>query len=292
MNNWEGGEIERFDFLKKKYGKDLLVDIGRIEVLKNYVLGSKLHYITFYEVLVITDGKGTFSLDDKTVDFQKGTVVVTLPNQIRRWHVSMPVRGYCFFFEGEFLNNHFRDEVFLNRFTIFDYSRPFIHTQLTAGILEKCLGALEQVEEEFELLNGDSSHIFRSLLYYAISLIDHSYKVQYGIEKLDIHPIVYRFKKLLNSRFKEWHTVSDYAESLSISHNHLNSLCKNHLSKTALEILHERLLLEAKRDILFSSSTVGEVAYRLGYKDVSNFNRFFKKQSGCTPKQYKLRFNH
>ena len=107
MVNSEGTKIERFDFVKNKYGKELLVDIGRVEELKNYVLESKLHTITFYEVLVILEGKGKYSLDNQSVEFKKGTVVVTLPNQIRLWHIEEPVRGYSFFFEGAFLNSHF-----------------------------------------------------------------------------------------------------------------------------------------------------------------------------------------
>ncbi len=279
--------ITGFDFLKNKYGKPLLVDLGRIERLKNYILGKELHYITFYEVLVITEGSGFYSLDEETVNIGKGIVVVTLPNQIRQWRIQKPVRGYSFFFEGEFLNSYFRDEVFLNRFAIFEYDRPFIFSQLGEESLNNLLWVLAEVEREFTTLKGDSSHVFRSLLYYAISLIDRKYKEANRCKKIDAHPSIYRFKKLVNSHFRNWHTVASYAAALDMSHNHLNLLTTTHLSKTALKLIHERILIEAKRELHFSQQTVSEIAFSLGFSDVSNFNRFFRKVQGTTPKRYR-----
>lgn len=191
--------MQQYDFHKNKYGKGLLVDLGRIESLEGYVLSNVKHFITFYEVLVISEGKGFYSLDNKRVPYQKGTVVVTLPNQIRKWEVTNPTKGFSFFFEGEFLNTFFRDDVFLNRFIIFDYNRPSIFTRLDNANFERCVRVLEEVEEEFHKLKGDSSHILRSLLYYSISLIDRIYREQNQLNKLDAHSVIYKFRQLLNN---------------------------------------------------------------------------------------------
>ena len=266
-----------------------MVDLGKVEDLKNYVLNSDLHYITFFEVLIITEGAGYYSLDDDRATIKRGTVIITLPNQVRRWSIEKPVKGFSFFFEGEFLNNYFRDDVFLNRFAMFDYNRPYIFCSVENELLDNLKWVLNEVEKEFLFLKGDSSHLFRSLLYYTISLIDRQYRDQHGIEKLDSNPIIYQFKKLIDTRFKQWHTVLQYAGELRISHNHLNALCKKHLSKTALQIIQDRIMLEAKRELVFSQNTVGEIAYALGFSDVSNFNRKFKSQEGCTPKTYRLK---
>ena len=277
----------RFDFLKNKYGNELLIDLGRIESLHGYILSEELHTVTFYEVLVITKGKGTFSLDGNPVGFQKGTVVVTLPNQIRRWNTDGEVEGFTFFFEGEFLNTHFRDEIFLNRFHIFDYNRPSISVQLTEEQLQKCIWAFQEVEEEFEELKGDSSHIFRSLLYYSISKIDQFYQMQNRQNRKEADPNIFRFKKLLDKHSQEWHTVAEYSKALGIGHNYLNDLCKSYFKQTALKTIHQRLLLLSKREISFSEKTISEIAHELHFSDVSNFNRFFKKMTGETPKSFR-----
>jgi AraC-like DNA-binding protein len=279
--------MQQYNFLKNKYGKELLVDLGRIELLEGYVLSNEKHFITFYEVLVIVEGKGFYSLDNERVPYQKGIVVVTLPNQIRQWEVINPTKGFSFFFEGEFLNTFFRDDVFLNRFAIFDYNRPAIFTKLDNANFEKCVRIFKEVEEEFNKLKGDSSHILRSLLYYSISLIDRVYREQNHLNKLDVHPIIHKFRQLLNKNIMEWHTVADYAIALKISHNHLNKLCKAHLLQTALQIIHERLMIEVKREVLFSDKTISEISNDLQFSDVANFNRFFKKMTGQTANQFR-----
>jgi len=279
--------MQRFDFLKNKYGKELLVDLGRIESLEGYVLSNEKHSISFYEVLVISEGTGFYSLDNEIVPYQKGTVVVTLPNQIRQWEVQTPTRGFSFFFEGEFLNTYFRDDVFLHRFVIFDYNRPSIHIKLDELHFEKCVRVLEEVEKELDLLQGDSSHILRSLLYYSISLIDRIFRNQNQLNKLDFHPTIYQFQRLLNKHITKWRTVSEYSSALKVSHNQLNTLCKKYLLQTALQIIHQRILIEAKREILFSDKTISEISNMLHFSDVANFNRFFKKMTGKTARQFR-----
>ncbi len=279
--------MQQYDFLKNKYGKELLVDLGRIETLKGYVLSNEKHFITFYEVLVIAKGKGFYSLDDEKVAYEKGTVVVTLPNQVRQWEVIQPTSGFSFFFEGEFLNTFFRDDVFLNKFAIFDYNRPAIFTQLNTENLKKCVRVFNEVEEEFNLLKGDSSHILRSLLYYSISLVDRQFREHNNLKKLEINSTIYHFRRLLDKNINQWHTVAEYAAALKLSHNHLNKLCKEHLLRTALQVIHERLMIDAKREVLFSDKTISEISNQLNFSDVANFNRFFKKMTGQTAKQFR-----
>ena len=118
-------------------------------------------------------------------------------------------------------------------------------------------------------------------------MIDRIFREQNQLKKLDVHPIIYQFRQLLNEKILEWHTVAEFASALNVSHNHLNKICKEHLLRTALQIIHERLIIEAKREVLFSNKTISEVSNRLNFSDVSNFNRFFKKMTGQTAKQFR-----
>lgn len=67
--------IKNYHFLPRKYGRELLLDIGRIETLNNYVLDSTPHQLSFYEILFIEKGKGTFALDEHKTPIAPGTVV-------------------------------------------------------------------------------------------------------------------------------------------------------------------------------------------------------------------------
>lgn len=280
--------MRTFHFDRTKYGPELLVDVGRIERLKGYGLARGPHRLTFYELLLVTDGAGTFSLDGDPVAIRPGAVVVTCPHQVRAWALDRPARGYSFFFEGAFLNAFFLDPVFVNRFALFDYARPApgFHIE-DADALRKMRFALGEAEAEMRALQGDSPHLLRALLYYAIGLFDRLYRAQHGLAQADAHPLVYRFKQLLDERVRSWHQVQDYARALQVSANHLTTLTNAHLGQTPHAAIAERLVLEARRDLRFGSGTVTEVAYALGFSDSSNFSRFFRRHVGVAPRAYR-----
>lgn len=82
-------------------------------------------------------------------------------------------------------------------------------------------------------------------------------------------------------------SVSDYARELAVSSDHLSRVCKTVTGLGALEILHERMLLEARRRLAFSDVAVSAVARELGFEDPSYFSRFFARRAGCSPQGYR-----
>jgi len=96
-----------------------------------------------------------------------------------------------------------------------------------------------------------------------------------------------KFKKIIESNFTNNLTVKQYAKELGISSAQLNNICRAKVGKTALQIVHERLMLEAKRNLIYTSYTISEIAYNLGFSDPAYFTRFFSKQTGVSPKQYR-----
>lgn len=77
--------------------------------------------------------------------------------------------------------------------------------------------------------------------------------------------------------------MDEYAGMLHITPGHLNKICKQHLKKNASSIIKERILLEAKRIVLYSDKTITEIAYELNFEDSSNFSRFFPLCSKSLP---------
>ena len=69
--------IKTYHFLTRKYGRELLLDIGRIESLKNFIVDDTPHNISFYEILFIEKGKGSFALDENKMTIGPGTIIFT-----------------------------------------------------------------------------------------------------------------------------------------------------------------------------------------------------------------------
>lgn len=101
------------------------------------------------------------------------------------------------------------------------------------------------------------------------------------------YQLTYTFKQHLEEKFKELKTVQQYAELMGITPKHLTEVIKEETGMTALQVIHERLLLEAQYLLRHSHLTVKECAYELGFDNISYFNRFFKQHLGQSPLNYR-----
>ncbi len=99
--------------------------------------------------------------------------------------------------------------------------------------------------------------------------------------------LVGAFLDLVEARHREQPGVAELAAELGITPTHLTRLTRAHLGRGALEILHDRLVLEAQRDLVYTSLTLAEIAGRLGFSDASWFSKFFKAKVGMAPSAYR-----
>ncbi len=106
------------------------------------------------------------------------------------------------------------------------------------------------------------------------------------IEEADVD-IIREYHFLVEKHFKEKHCVSDYAELLNKSPKTLSNLFNKLGSKSPLQFIQDRKMLEARRLLAYSDLTVSEVGYDLGFSDIQSFSRFFKRESGASPNYYK-----
>ncbi|QES88050.1 helix-turn-helix domain-containing protein [Rhizosphaericola mali] len=106
--------------------------------------------------------------------------------------------------------------------------------------------------------------------------------------KQDVHQKrIYQFLMLLEENFITQRKCSFYANHLGLSAKRLNQILNTKMNTTVTQQIHSRLLLEAKRMLVESELTIKEIAYNLQFNDHSYFSRFFKKNSGFTPEEYK-----
>jgi len=280
-------QIKTYHFLPFKYGSELLLDIGRIETLKNYVLDGTLHQLSFYEIIFITEGSATLTLSENKVSIQPKTIIFTSPGQVRRWEIEQQVKGYTLFFEKDFLHLFFSDELFLYRFQYFhQYSHP-AEMQIDEQPFRKCLQLVQEIELEFGQIRNDSNHMIRSILYQLLIVLNRYYAGTYNVQPdTYVHADFYRFRSLLEKRFLQDQTVESYTRTLNISPGFLNKICRQFSGLSAQQMIHHKLVSEIKKQ-LHQNKSAKEICYELGFSDPSNFNRFFKKITHITPQQYR-----
>jgi AraC-like DNA-binding protein len=104
---------------------------------------------------------------------------------------------------------------------------------------------------------------------------------------LDMNDPVRRFLDMVEHGYLEARQVAHYAQRLAITGDHLNTLVRERLGRTASGVIHDRLLLEAKRLLLHGDMSIKEVGYALGMKDPAYFTRWFSKAEGVAPAAFR-----
>jgi AraC family transcriptional activator of pobA len=100
--------------------------------------------------------------------------------------------------------------------------------------------------------------------------------------------LVQRYRALLEANFRTHQPLAFYAERLGVTADHLSRACRQMAGQSALDLLHDRLMLEARRLLAYTPMPVAEVATQLGYDDAAYFSKFFARSVGDTPTQYRV----
>lgn len=98
-------------------------------------------------------------------------------------------------------------------------------------------------------------------------------------------------KELIEKHYREHWTSDQYAHALGTSTSRLNRLCKTNFNQSVLDLIHDRILLEAKRSLIYTVRSVEEISYDLGFKDPGYFSRFFKRSTGLPPGKFRALSN-
>ncbi|MEM9325631.1 MAG: helix-turn-helix transcriptional regulator [Bacteroidota bacterium] len=99
--------------------------------------------------------------------------------------------------------------------------------------------------------------------------------------------LIRKFNNLVEQHFREKRQVADYADLLFKSPKTLSNLFAKYGQKTPLSIIHNRIVLEAKSQLLYTDNTVKEIAMELSFDEVASFHKLFKKIVGKTPQKFK-----
>ncbi|MFY0652941.1 MAG: helix-turn-helix domain-containing protein [Cyclobacteriaceae bacterium] len=151
---------------------------------------------------------------------------------------------------------------------------------------------LQVFEEEFATKDNIQGEMLKMLLKRLIIKCTRLAKMQLISRNLNQGQIdiIRKFNVLVDTHYKNKRQVADYADLLHKSPKTLANLFSVYGSKTPLRIIHERIVLEGKRLLTFTDQTTKEVAYSLGFDDVSSFNKMFRKIVGDTPTGFRNKY--
>ena len=163
--------------------------------------------------------------------------------------------------------------------------------QLDANRFKKLLSILRYIFQEYTDKQENHQEVIKANLgIFFIELVRQNSTSSTDHVKSYTQERLEEFLELLDTRISKHKQVSEYANRLNLSIHQLNAITKTTLGKTCSELINEHIILEARRQLLATSGQVKEIAWDLGYEDVSYFIRFFKKHTGYSPDAFRHNF--
>jgi len=246
------------------------------------------HQLKFYNLIFFTEGHGRHFIDFNWHKVQQNTLVYITKEQINAFDFSTNLKGFCLVFTEEFFVKCFSN---LSEGFVFRLFNP----QLFSPIVEIPVNSdfityFKLLKNEFsrtETLN--QKNIIESLFSVLISKAeDIKRKQTIKIKDSPKIKIFQKFTSLIEQHLSTSRSADFYAKELTITYKHLNTICKDLVNKTAKNVIDDLVILKAKRSLINSQIRSNELAYKLGFEDPTNFTKYFKKNTGLTPKEFIL----
>lgn len=244
------------------------------------------HRHSFYEILIFThcdDGKYVHSIDFISYPIKSGLIYFIAPNQVHSWSgnsYNKEYSGYMITFTEEFLlkNNKIFDDALLKLFNPLN-KKPFI--KFTPKYIYKELPILSIMANEYKT-NKNEIYILKTLLesliyYMARFKIEENYYIDINTSR------IIKIRELIEKYYIKERNINFYARKMQLSAKRLNETIKEISGQTVIQLLHARLLLEAKRELINKQNSIQDISDFLGFQNASYFSRFFKKNEGISP---------
>lgn len=283
--------IPKFSLAQSTYNQETLFYTRQADEItafeKSYFLTP--HRKDYYLFVLVKNGNSRHWVDMVPYTLKPNTFYFTIPRQVHLKENINDVQGTVLCFTDEFLtlgNNHDLKQLPIiqnlhkgHELALSDADLLFVEDVLAKTVHE--------YESNADWKNGMLHAYLRILLIY----LSRIYTKQFEKSTITVEDtLLQRFQALVEEQYQWRHDVASYAELLHISAGHLSEVVKQQSGKTAIEHIHERLLLEAKRVLFHTEISVKELAFQLNFTDVSYFVRFFKRLTGQPPALYRTEF--
>lgn len=268
--------------------------IGRFApYLKSHRNLHLAHKHSFYHLVYFTKGGGSQTIDFQQVQVKANQVYFMIPGQVHNWAFKGDVDGYIINFSVPFFQSFLLKANYLEEFPFFTGIINDAVIDVPADAQGKVIQLFEELIRETEEPKPLEMDMVRSIM---LQLFINIARLGLNTVNKTIpsynYTLLRSFQKLIEKNYTSIKLPKEYAELLYITPNHLNALCNDVLGIPAGEVIRNRIALEAKRLLINNDLTVQEIASQLNFADNSYFTKFFKKQVGQTPEEFRKTTNN
>ncbi len=241
----------------------------------------------FTQIVLVRSGSGTMKADERTLEFGNHSVLIVPPHVVHGFKYAEDSDGWVL----TIAESHQR--ALVGRApefeTLWKTSRvlDLAEAPKSFNIMNEALLRLDR-----ELDEGAAVAVVAAEAYLTAILVTLLREI--GSRQAAAEPVprghgavVALFKDLIERRYREGWPLQRFADELNVSYAALRSACMNVVGEPPIKLVHDRIIVEAKRNLIYSDMSIAQIAYWLGFEDPSYFSRFFTKQTGERPAAFR-----
>ncbi len=251
------------------------------------------HRVEFYLLVCISAGKCKHTIDFAPVEAKAGTVLLIRPGQAQRFDLQSNWEGWLVIFRPEFLLPRQATAALSDVQMVEVLAALPACRQLERKPFSAMLATIMQMRADVQAA-GSAAELQGLLRHQLCALL-----LRHMVSSKPIHaaqaaaPASWqrykRFEQLLEKKFPHWHAVGDYASQLGCSQRSLTRSVAEIAGQSAKAVIMARINLEAKRLLAHTTLPVAAIADQLGFDEVTNFVKFFRREAGCPPGEFRHR---
>lgn len=282
--------------LGKPAAQDSDFSISRLEgYLSDEPMESESFRTNYLNFLMIVDGSGNYTIDNIFFELKPSTFYFTTPGHLKSFVIERPWKGFILSFTETFIKKYYTGNLFTEfPFLVAETTPPvYVNQILKEDLLKRFETLLEHYQTVSQFKDQMLTNLIITFLYKVKEILITAPSLegkQFGYSSL-----VIKFRKHLDDHFREVLTgevtaisnSNQIAKALSVSADYMGTVVKKETGKTVTNWITERTITEAQSLIKNTSLSISEISYMLTFQDPTNFTKYFKKNTGFSPKEYR-----
>lgn len=245
------------------------------------------HQQSFFQIGFQSEMLDTkFSLQSEQFSELKNLLYFVAPHQTMSWVVEAQNEGFILYFQGTFLP--FLTQPLEEIFPFFHLLQTALY-ELTNDESALIINDLNAIRRAFEEKTPYQSHRLQGLLvaflYRCKELVERFEQVRKTQTQAQL--LAQKYQQLVYKFFLEKRKIEDYAALLNVTPNHLSAVIKEATGRNAKSFIDARLLMESKNLLAYTQADISTIAYQLGFEEMTHFGRFFRKETGESPSNWR-----
>jgi len=260
-----------------------LKGLSEITQAKRKITGVP-HRANFYQIVWIETGNSVQTVDFRPIEIMGGQILFIAKNQVISFDTLSSYSGQIILFTDLFYNRCDSYSRLMKQINLFN---PFTGN-IPIKTNEILISFWNTMKDEFQAkYDNFQTNALHSLL--TVFLIQASRQNAENITQIqnNDYQIALQFAELVENKYLTLKKVSDYIDLMSVPAKSLSKSLQATTGKAPKQFINDRILLEAKRLLVYSNESIKEITFLLGFDEPTNFGKFFREQTGLTPAEFK-----